>query len=1714
MSNPLVVQTQDSTKAYSGISLLESANGLAQGIESGDWAATAMGAVGTGLDMLSVAMDPFGAALAAGVGWLLEHVGPLKEALDGLTGNADQIKAQSETLQNVSKELGAVATDLTDSVNADLQSWTGAAADAYRARAQDLSNSLQAAAKGCEGAASGVAKGGEIVAAVRTLVRDTIAQIIGHLIDWALEEVASLGLATPFVLGQIATTVADTAAHITKLVTGLVKALKALAPLLKKTGALFEDVGKGLKGLKGGKVAPPPKTKGLSGTPEAPPVKSGGADSGGTKASGYQGTPKDYTPPPGSKGADDGTHTSGYSGAGGKDYTPPAGAKGADEGGSGGSGYSGSGTDFGSSAGKAGKSGDDSTHASSAGGGKGGGEIPPPTKTNDAPPAKETGDESTVTSGAGGGTPKGTDTTPAPRSKGPDSLGSGGKSVDESTPATQRCVGGDPVDLVTGEMVMAQTDLELPGVLSLVLERVHVSGYAKGRLFGRRWAATLDQRVEIDDDGIHYAAADGVVLHYPKPADSNERVLPSLGTEWPLLWDRETDVVLIGQPESGRTLAFPQHPTGVRPLAVLADLQDNRITFSYDERGVPTEIRHSGGYRVLVGSVETFAGPRIADLRLEDAAHGTEITVVSFGYDDGGRLTEVRDPQGRPMLLTYDAEDRVTGWVDRNGHGYRYVYGPDGRVVRTEGTGGFLASEFAYDRETRVTRMTDSLGHVTEYHFNELNQVVKFVDARGGVTETQYDGRGGVLAITDPLGDVVRAEQEDGRVSVVRPDGSSVQLVSETPGSRPTKSVGPDGSESHREYDNRGNVVADIDPDGSTTAYDYGEHGELLAVRDAAGTTRYETNAAGLTTAVIDPSGARVSIERDAFGRIVAVTDPLGAVARTGWTVSGLKAWEILPDGGREEWHYDGEDNLVHHRDRTGAQTVFEYGPFDEITARTDPSGVRYEFAYDTELRLTTVTGPQGMTWHYAYDAVGNLVSETDFNGSTTTYVHDQAGNTIERTNGAGQRIAYTYDKLGRVIRRVGDGVDHQLTYDVAGRLVSARSPESVVEYTYDRIGQVLTETVNGATTKFDYDEAGRVTGRVTPSGATSRWSYRDNGLPLALEAAGGGLKFSYDPVGREIARTTDAGAVLQQGYNTIGQVTQQVVRAGGRERQHRTFAYRADGFVLRTTDNLRGARSYDLDAAGRVKTVHAANWTEHYGYDAQGNLALAVLPGDDDVQGERVRTGTLVRSAGRTSYDYDCHGRVVRRVSRTTTGQALEWRYTWNAEDRLVRLTTPDGETWAYSYDPFGRRIAKRRLAEDGAAVSEMRFSWDGMRLAEQSVVHDGVTDVVTWDWAPGSHRVLAQTKRQLSGAAPVKSSFHTVVTDAAGTPTELVDAEGRIPWAATTTLWGTSVVTPGEEAGFPLRFPGQYHDAESGLNYNLNRYYNPSVGAYLTPDPLGLNPSPNNHAYVDNPLLLLDPLGLAPGCLGGKTARNGKGKPNPMLDSAARLKRKLGRKINGKQTPEYVYRIDERPPQTIANDGFQPWKPDGSLKVEEHVNNAHADTGLAAKHDSQFVSTGDYRVLHDPTLNGRPGDYQVYRIDPSKAGGQFHDVNAHFDGIGVNRPYPEQREWLFEGEKAADGSRPGIPADAVVGSVPLKSIQSHPDFKIGPGKVESIPGADKLDWQPLPPRSGANAEAGPSDLGGGAGSSTGGGPAAGSSASSGAGSSGSGGIEEVSRA
>jgi RHS repeat-associated protein len=239
---------------------------------------------------------------------------------------------------------------------------------------------------------------------------------------------------------------------------------------------------------------------------------------------------------------------------------------------------------------------------------------------------------------------------------------------------------------------------------------------------------------------------------------------------------------------------------------------------------------------------------------------------------------------------------------------------------------------------------------------------------------------------------------------------------------------------------------------------------------------------------------------------------------------------------------------------------------------------------------------------------------------------------------------------------------------------------------------------------------------------------------------------------------------------------------------------------------------------------------------------------------------GTLIRRSGRTRYEHDAQGRLIRKTVALLNGQRREWTFTWNAEDRLTLATNPDGETWAYAYDALGRRTAKWRLDESGSVVDRTAFAWDGTRLAEEVTANGTGT---TWDYVPGGHRVVAQTTHHTGTATVVDrltspagaTRFHAVITDVVGTPTELIAPDGTTSWASCRTLWGTDLPAASDGSiNCPLRFPGQYADLETGLQYNHFRFYDPETTRYLSPDPLGLGPADNHHGYTHNPSIRRD--------------------------------------------------------------------------------------------------------------------------------------------------------------------------------------------------------------------------------------------------------------------
>ncbi|GAA3856708.1 RHS repeat-associated core domain-containing protein [Streptomyces sedi] len=1026
----------------------------------------------------------------------------------------------------------------------------------------------------------------------------------------------------------------------------------------------------------------------------------------------------------------------------------------------------------------------------------------------------------------------------------------------------------DPIDMATGEVVMSVTDVELSGKLDLLFRRVHRSGVANGVWLGPAWFSTLDQRLVLDDNGVRFFAEDGMVLHYPVPLPDGETpVMPVEGPRWGLLWDGESHGQLtVRQYESNRTLHFEPVASDASQLSLVAvaDRNGNRLDVRYDPAGLPVLLEHTGGYRVGL----TIRSGRLRELVMLSAPE--QPVLRRYEYTSDGELSGVRNASGHLFTLRHDAHRRLTGWQDRNGNSFTYSYDERGRCIRTGMPDSTLRSTIAYPDGTGTTEYTDSLGNVTLFRFDDAYRLESETGPLGHVTRYRYDRYDNLLRRTDPLGRTAEyAYDEWGQlVWCRRPDGGEVTITYAAPGLE-ARVVEADGSVREQTFDGAGNRTSYTDPSGATVRYGYGPRGMLKSITDPSGAiTHIECDAAGLPISSVGPLGQTSAEQRDAFGRPVLVEQPDGTLFRLRWDAEGHLVAATDAAGHTRTWEYDGQGNRVAYTDPGGAVHRAVYNAFGQRVSSTAPDGTETRYERDSELRLVRVVAPDGKEWRRSYDEAGRLVAEFDFDGRATTYSHDAADQLVSRTNASGQEVRYQRDPLGRIAVKESGGDRTEFRYDRLGRLQSAAGPGSELRLDRDSVGRVIAEHHNGRTLHQRFDRAGRLVSRTTPSGHHTRFVHDAAGRRTCLVSNEVSTEFDYDAMGREVGRHVRQGPTLRQEWSGEGWLTRQTMTAPDGRSSERGFVYGPNGLLRELHDDTRGRLTLDSDPLGRVTAVTGEDWWESYTYDSRGYQTRAAWVGDEDagVAGERIHEGSLLLCAGDTTFDYDPAGRTVRRTRRHGSRPPSVWQYSWNAEDQLTEVRTPEGDVWEYRYDPLGRRLAKWRRDAGGRAVDRTEYVWAGTTLVEQTEFSGSAAPRTTsWDYMAGVP--IAQTVTtgalRLDEQQDYDRAFYSIVSDLVGTPTHLVDTRGDVVWRNGASLWGVPVPDRGGEfqgdsADCPLRFPGQVFDAESGLHYNHYRYYDPSVARYCTPDPLGPRPQINHYGYVPNPLHWRDPLGL----------------------------------------------------------------------------------------------------------------------------------------------------------------------------------------------------------------------------------------------------------------
>jgi RHS repeat-associated protein len=248
-------------------------------------------------------------------------------------------------------------------------------------------------------------------------------------------------------------------------------------------------------------------------------------------------------------------------------------------------------------------------------------------------------------------------------------------------------------------------------------------------------------------------------------------------------------------------------------------------------------------------------------------------------------------------------------------------------------------------------------------------------------------------------------------------------------------------------------------------------------------------------------------------------------------------------------------------------------------------------------------------------------------------------------------------------------------------------------------------------------------------------------------------------------------------------------------------------------------------------RVVRDGRVVEQYQYDKCGNIVS--MPGCNEL---RYGPGNQLLQAGSLRYEYDANGHIAARYENNGTT-----RYRYDFEGQLIEVRLPDGDICQYIYDAFGRRIAKSRND------AQTHFVWDDESLLEEIPTDHGPVEYlfIPETFFPLAHNIAGQT--------------FLYNTNELGLPTEVFDEAGNLVRQPRYWAFGAIDDTEVPNIETPLRFAGQYRDAETGLYYNWFRYYAPDIGRYTSFDPLGMDAGIHGYQYTLNPVNWIDPFGLS---------------------------------------------------------------------------------------------------------------------------------------------------------------------------------------------------------------------------------------------------------------
>lgn len=784
---------------------------------------------------------------------------------------------------------------------------------------------------------------------------------------------------------------------------------------------------------------------------------------------------------------------------------------------------------------------------------------------------------------------------------------------------------------------------------------------------------------------------------------------------------------------------------------------------------------------------------------------------TNFEYETNFNLPKKITVGERETSYTYDGFGRMTSasvkdLLTTETRTTTYTY----YANTTDGSGNTVLG--------RVDTVTNPLGAVTKYTYNADLLVQTVTEAHGEAyaqtTSYTYDAAKRIATITEP-NTAVTALTYDALSRILtstRADGTALEAVTTFT------------------YDDNGNVTKTEMPNGTEVSYTYDNAQRLTGVTDDLGNTiTYTLDDAGNTTKTEykDATPALKYTQSQMYDELSRLIKDINATSD------------------ESIYAYDKNSNLTSFTDANTNATGYSYDALQRLVKETDALSGETDYSYNTLDNNTDVSDARNNATSYTYNAFGEALTESSPDRGYSTYIYDLGGNLVIRTASSNIVAEYTYDNLNRVTSITypqDTSEDTTYTYDSctngAGRVCSVTDASGTTAYAYDLLGRVTTVTeTRGAqtfTTGYAYDLAGVVTGITLPSGRTITYALNGNAEVTGVTAPVAGTPVSlassigYLPFGPATSVTYGNALAFTAAYDQNYWPTSRAV--GG------IFS---NAYTTDNNGNITGIGSTDFgyDALNRLDEEDSGSATT-YTYDAVSNR-LTKVSGSTTTTTVPVDSNKI-SAVGANAYTYDSVGNITNDGTRD---------YVWDSLGHLREVKISASTVGTYTYNASHQRTKKVA----GGNTTHYVYGAGGLLYGEYTGAGVLLREYIYLNGEP-----LAQIN---AGSPETVTYLHT---DHLGTPKYGTNAAGAQVWAWAPDAFGNGA--PTGSATVNLRMPGQYFDAESGIFYNWNRYYNPEIGRYISSDPIGLEGGINTFSYVaQNPTNWIDPAGLAILCMPG---------------------------------------------------------------------------------------------------------------------------------------------------------------------------------------------------------------------------------------------------------